>query len=97
MKNRKFLCPQCQNTIEEFYIPESVNILEIPELPVCRCPICDAFIDDQIQAMLDKIIEEETLKELIWQERARLVKAIDNYDDLVQLWDSMTPPPEDSY
>lgn len=86
MRTRKYFCPQCQNPIEDYYIPAEIVLTDTAEQPVCRCTHCDAYIDDQVQAMLSQIMEEEALQEWIWNERLRIVRSINVFDELIEYW-----------
>ena len=95
MSEFKFFCPQCRNLVVEFHIPDGLPLTDDARQPVCRCPYCDAFIDDQVQAIFDLMIEGEELKELIWRERLRQIRSVNTYEEIVELWKRTPAPPED--
>jgi hypothetical protein len=94
MKDTKFCCPRCHQEIEGFFIPPDQILTDNARDHVCRCPHCGGDIDDQVQLMLELIIQEEELKEWLWQERFKLVRAIETYEELEHYWRRYPPPAE---
>jgi hypothetical protein len=94
MKKCNFTCPSCNEPIKGFYVPGDQAGVSKADARVCRCPHCHGDIDDQVQSMLDLIIQEEELKDWLWEERLRLVRSMDTLEDVLALWEEYPPPAE---